>query len=118
MIALEVNWWDVLQFVVSGLLPLLVGLVTTRATPGIRKGVLLAGLTVLLNLGGDLLAWYTAGSPGVFDLAAALFATLNGFMLAVAAQFGIYAAKDSSGSSLSDKLQAIPLTGPRHRARE
>lgn len=119
MIAFEVNWWDVLQFTVTVLLPLLVGLVTTKATPGIRKGILLAGLAGLVNVGGSLLAWFNAGTPGVFDLADAVFTALVGFTFAVAAQFGIYAAKDSSGSSITDKLQAVDVfgDGPRH-ARE
>jgi hypothetical protein len=115
MIALDVNWWDVLQFLVTVLLPLLVGLVTKRETPGVRKGVLLAFLAVLVNVGGALLAWQQAGSPGVFDLADALFTAMTGFVFAVAAQFGIYAAKDSSGVSLTDRVQARGVTG-KHRA--
>lgn len=116
MIAFDVNWWDVLQFAVTVLLPLLVGLVTTRATPGIRKGVILAALVVLVNIGGELLAWFNAGTPGTFDLAAASLTALTGFTFAVAAQFGIYAAKDSSGTSITDRVQAAGVTG-RH-ARE
>lgn len=117
MIAFEVNWWDLLQFTVTILLPLLVGAVTTKATPGIRKGVLLAALAFLVNVGAPLLVWYQAGSPGVFDLEGALFTALAGLMAAVAAQFGIYAAKDSHGVSLTDRVQASTALqiGPRHR---
>lgn len=107
MIAFDINWWDVLQFLVTVLLPLLVGLVTKSSTSGLRKGVLLAALAVLVNLGGSLLAWYQAGSLGTFDLADAVFTALTGFVFAVAAQFGIYAAKDSSGVSLTDRVQAV-----------
>ena len=116
MIAFEINWWDVLQFTVTVLLPLLVGLVTKRETSGIRKGVLLAALAVLVNVGGSLLAWYNAGTPGTFDLADAVFTSLTGFVFAVAAQFGIYAAKDASGTSITDRVQAVGITG-RHVAK-
>lgn len=115
MIAFAVNWWDVLQFTVTVFLPLLVGLVTKVETPGIRKGVLLAALAVLVNVGGELLAWFHAGTPGTFDLAAATMAALTGFTFAVAAQFGIYAAKDASGVSLTDRVQRTGVTG-RHAA--
>ena len=115
MIAFDINWWDVLQFTVTILLPLLVGFVTKRETPGVRKGVILAVLALAVNVGGSLLAWYQLGSPGTFDLADALFTALTGFTFAVAAQFGIYAAKDSSGVSLTDRVQARGVTG-RHRA--
>jgi hypothetical protein len=115
VIAFDVNWWDVLQFTVTILLPLLVGFVTTKATPGVRKAILLAGLTVLVNVGGALLAWYQEGAPGAFNLADALFTALTGFVFAVAAQFGIYASKDASGTSITDRVQAIGVT-PKHRA--
>lgn len=115
MIAFDVNWWDVLQFTITILLPLVVGFVTTKATPGIRKGVILAALALFVNVGGSLLAWYQEGSPGTFDLADALFTALTGFTFAVAAQFGIYAAKDSNGTSITDRVQASGVK-PKHSA--
>lgn len=115
MIAFDVNWWDVIQFTVTVLLPLLVGFVTTKHTPGIRKGIILAGLTLFVNLGGSLLAWFDAGRPGTFDLADALFTVLTGFVFAVAAQFGIYQAKDANGVSITDRVQASGVK-PRHVA--
>lgn len=114
MIAFDVNWWDVIQFLVTVMLPLLVGLVTTKYTPGIRKAILLAGLAVFVNVLGALWAWNVAGQPGQFDLADALFTALTGFVFAVAAQFGIYAAKDANGVSITDRVQAAGVR-PRHR---
>lgn len=118
MILFEPNWWLVLQFIVSALLPLVVGLVTARYTPGVVKGLILAGLTVLVNFGAELLAWYDAGASGPYDLFAALVTSGTAFTFAVAAQFGIYSAKDSRGVSLTDKVQAstfLQVSGPRHR---
>ena len=119
MIVFEFNPWLILQFVVSGLLPLVVGLVTSKATPGVVKGCILAGLTILISFGAELLAWWNAGGIGNYDLFAALMTSGMAFTFAVAAQFGIYSAKDRNGVSLTDKAQAATalqvINGPRHR---
>lgn len=115
MIVFEPNWWLLLQFAVTALLPLVVGLVTVKATPGVTKGILLLALTVITNFGAELLAWWNAGASGPYDLFGAIFVSLTGFTLAVAAQFGIYASKSKDGTSLTDKLQAVGDPGPDHR---
>lgn len=111
MIVFNFDWWALLSIAVSTLLPLVVGLVTTKMTPGIQKGILLAGLTVVLNFGAELLAWWNAGATVPYDLFSALLTTLVGFTIAVAAQFGIYRAKDSHGVSITDRVQAAHV-GP------
>jgi len=78
----------VLGLVASVVLPILVGLVTTRETSASRKAIYLAGLALVAGLVTQLLAALNAGVP--FDLFAALVAGGGTFAVAVAVHFGLW----------------------------
>ena len=85
-----INWTgvQVLQFVIAVLLPLVVGLVTTRITSSGVKAVLLLFLSALTAL---LTTWLNAAQQDIpFDLGAAIFAFLATFLVGVAVQFGFW----------------------------
>lgn len=78
----------VIQLLLAVILPIVVGLVTTRITRSSIKAWLLAGLTVataLLTGLGDAVA-----SNAVFDLGKALFLALPQFCISVAMYYGLW----------------------------
>lgn len=78
----------VIQLVLAVLLPIGVGLVTTRVTLGSTKAWLLAGLTLVTSLVtglGDAVAEGRA-----FDLGSALFLALPAFCISVAMYYGLW----------------------------
>jgi hypothetical protein len=78
------TWSGLLALLIQFVLPILVGLVTTRLThPGI-KAVLLLLLSAVSQFLLEL------SSPGSFDLKQALFSAGIGFVIAVAAHFGLW----------------------------
>lgn len=87
MIAFDVPVIPVLQLVIAVLLPVLVGLVTTRTTSPGRKAVLLAALAVVSSLLTELAAALTAGE--VYNLGLALVYGLGTFLVAVATHYGL-----------------------------
>lgn len=93
----------VVQFVISFVLPVLVGLVTTRVTSGRWKAVLLAGLTLATSLLIELARAIGAGE--VYDLGAALLAALPAFVVAVAGHFGLW-----KPTGVSEKAQTVLVT--------
>lgn len=78
----------VIQLVLAVLLPIAVGLVTTRVTKGSTKAWLLAGLTlatsVITQLGSAV------ASHVAFDLGLALLATIPAFAISVATYYGLW----------------------------
>lgn len=78
----------VLGLVVSTLLPILVGLVTTRVTSSGVKAVLLAALAAVTGLLTELLASVNAGVA--YDLGTGLLLALGAFAIAVAMHFGLW----------------------------
>ena len=88
MITFTLDPLTVVQFTVAFILPVLVGLVTTRVTSGGIKAVLLAGLSLLTSLGVELARAITEGEA--FDLGIALFAALPAFVISVASHFGLW----------------------------
>lgn len=78
----------VIQLLLAVILPIGVGLVTTRVTSGSKKAWLLAGLTLLTSVItglGDAVA-----SSAVFDLGRALFLALPQFCISVAMYYGLW----------------------------
>lgn len=78
----------VVQLVLAVLLPICVGLVTTRVTSGSVKAWLLAGLTLTTSVVtqlADAIANATA-----FDLGLALLATIPAFAISVATYYGLW----------------------------
>jgi hypothetical protein len=88
MIEFNIDWVQVLTFVVAILLPLLVGLVTKVVTrPGVRA-VLLALLSAAAGLLSELVTALTTGQT--YDLGAALILWVGIFVVAVATHFGLW----------------------------
>ena len=87
MIEFDVPLIPVLQLVLGVILPVLVGLVTTRATSAGRKAVLLAALSVLTSLLTEMIAALQAGT--VYNLGLALVLGIGTFIVAVATHYGL-----------------------------
>lgn len=78
----------VIQLVLAVLMPIAVGLVTTRVTAGSTKAWLLAGLTLatsLITQLGDAVA-----RQGAFDLGVALLTVIPAFAISVASYYGLW----------------------------
>lgn len=79
---------QVLTLAVGTVLPVLVGLVTTRVThPGV-KAVTLAVLSALTALGTEVLAAAQAGTP--YDLGRGLVMALGVWVVAVSTHYGLW----------------------------
>lgn len=121
MIEFDVPLIPVLQLVLGVVLPVLVGLVTTRATSAGRKGVLLAGLAVVTSLLTELVAALQAGT--VYNLGLALLLGLGTFIVAVATHFGLLKPTGVSTAAQQTLRTADTISGdvaedsgPQHRA--
>lgn len=79
---------QILQFLLAIVLPLLVGLVTTKETSANRKAVLLAALSVVTALLTSLLAAAQAGTT--YDLGTGLLSAIGTFVIAVAMHYGLW----------------------------
>lgn len=79
---------QVLSLVVGIILPILVGIVTTRATHSGVKAVLLALLAAVSGFGAELLDALTTSAH--FDAGAAVLSWLGTFLVAVATHFGFW----------------------------
>jgi hypothetical protein len=82
----DVSLLDLLTLLVDVVLPILVGLVTTRVTPGSVQAVLLAFLTMVT---GFVSEWIENGVD-TFNWKSAIFTWLTGFVVAVATHFGLW----------------------------
>lgn len=78
----------VVQLVVAFLLPVVVGLVTTRVTSAGRKAWLLAGLTLVTSMLVELGRALDAGTT--YDVGVALMAALPAFVVSVATHYGLW----------------------------
>lgn len=78
----------VVQLVLAVILPILVGLVTTRVTKGSIKAWLLAGLTLVSALLTQLGAAIAAHTP--FDVGLALISVIPAFAISVATYYGLW----------------------------
>lgn len=84
-----VDFWVVLQLLILPVvLPMAVGLVSTRVTNGSVKAVLLLGFSVVTTFLTQLLAAYNSGTTD-FDLGMALITSLVTFVLGVGVHFGL-----------------------------
>lgn len=78
----------ILGLIVSVVLPLLVGLVTTRVTASGTKAVLLAALASITGLGTELVNAVNTGTS--YDLGTGIILALSSFLIAVGIHAGIY----------------------------
>ncbi|HRJ06875.1 MAG TPA: hypothetical protein PK911_05010 [Candidatus Saccharibacteria bacterium] len=86
VVVFSFDWAIVVQILLAVVMPLLVGLVTTRVTSGSVKAWLLAGLTLVTAVITQLGAAITSGTP--FDLGLALLSTIGAFIVSVGTYYG------------------------------
>lgn len=106
MITFDVPLFLVLQLLAGTVLPLLVGLVTTRETSPGKRAIYLAALSVVISLLTEIASALQAGV--VYNLGTALIAALVTFLIAVGTHFGLW-----KPTGTADALQDI---GAKHRA--
>lgn len=87
----------VVQLLLAVVMPVLVGLVTTRVTSAGRKAWLLALLTLVTSLLIELGRSITAGTT--YDLGVALLSALPAFVVSVSAHYGILKPTGISGAA-------------------
>jgi hypothetical protein len=86
---LSVSFWDVLQlFILPILLPMAVGLISTKVTSSPRKALLLLALSVVTSFLTQLLVAQQAGVDN-YNLGMALVNSLVTFVFGVGVQFGL-----------------------------
>jgi hypothetical protein len=96
----------ILLLVAGTVLPLLVGLVTTRVTaPGI-KSILLAALALVATVLGQVIVALQTGEP--FDVGAALLLALVTFLIAVGMHYGLWKPVGVA-AALADTLVKAPV---------
>lgn len=96
----------VVQLVVAFILPVIVGLVTTRVTSAAAKAWLLAALALVTSLLVELGRSIAAGST--FDIGIVLIAALPTFVISVATHYGLW-----KPTGVSEAAQSV---GARHLA--
>lgn len=96
----------VVQLILAVLLPIAVGLVTTRVTSGAIKAWLLAGLTLVTSVVTQLAS--AIASHTAFDVGLALLAAIPAFAISVATYYGLWkptgighAAQDVESTTIS-----------------
>ncbi len=87
----------VVQLLLAVVMPVLVGLVTTRVTSAGRKAWLLAALTLITSLLVELGRAITAGTT--YDLGVALLTALPAFVVSVATHYGLLKPTGISGAA-------------------
>lgn len=87
MITFDIPLVNVLMLLAGVVLPVLVGLVTTKTTSPGAKAVLLAVLAVLTSVLTELIAALQSGTP--YNLGLALLLGLGTFIVAVSTHYGL-----------------------------
>lgn len=103
VIVFSLDWAIVIQIVLAVVLPILVGLVTTRVTAGSIKAWLLAGLTLVTSVVTQLAAAVSNGTP--FDLGLALLAVIPAFAISVATYYGLW-----KPTGVGERMQDVEAT--------
>lgn len=88
MITLHFDWPMLLSLLAGVILPLLVGLVTTRDTNKDRKAILLAALSVITPMVAELGNALATNTP--YDLGMALMTALGTFLIGVGLHYGLW----------------------------
>ena len=108
VVVVTLDWQVVVQLILAVVLPILVGLVTTRVTAGSVKAWLLAGLTLATSVITELAGAISSSTP--FDLGIALLAAIPAFAISVATYYGLWkptgvgvAAQDVEATTLVDR---------------
>ena len=88
MIEFNIDLVQVLSIVSGVILPLIVGLVTTRMTSPAIKAVILAALSIVINIVAEVGNAISTNTG--YDLGAALLAGLGTFLVAVGIHYGFW----------------------------
>lgn len=88
---------SVLTLIVGTVLPIVVGLVTTRVTSGAVKAWLLAGLTLVTTILQAMLLAAQSGIP--FELGAILISAVQQFIISVAIYYGLWKPTGIAGAA-------------------
>ena len=88
MLEFTFSWVAILALVVSVILPILVGLVTTRVASSRTRAIALALLAAVTGFGTELLNALVNALP--YDLFAGLVLAVTAFLIAVALHFGFW----------------------------
>ncbi|QZE10315.1 membrane protein [Microbacterium phage Luna18] len=97
----------IIGLLVSTVLPLLVGLVTTRVTHGGVKAVLLAGLALVTSLLTELGA--AVANDVAYDLGQGLLLAIPTFLIAVGMHYGLW--KPVGASTAAQSVLVTPKAG-------
>lgn len=103
MIVFDLNLAQVIGLLSGIVLPLIVGLVTTRVTHSGVKAVLLAALAFATNLLTEFGFALSQSTP--YDLSAALVAGLGTFLVAVGIHYGFW-----KPTGTAEKVQDVGVT--------
>lgn len=106
-IVIDVPLWQLIGLLSGVILPLVVGLVTTRLTDSGVKAMLLAGLSVVINLLTELGS--ALQRDETYNLGNALVLGVTTFMFAVGSHYGFW-----KPTHATEKVQAMGVT-PKHR---
>ena len=100
VVTFNANVWDVLAFASGTVLPLIVGLVTTKVTsPGV-KSVLLLALSIIASGLAQVLQTHQNGQS--FDLWNWLLTALATFIVGVSSHFGLW-----RPTGVADKILSV-----------
>lgn len=95
----------VVQLLLTVIMPIAVGLVTTRTTSGAVKAWLLAGLTLATSLLTQLASSIANNVP--YDLGVALLAAIPAFAISVATYYGLW--KPTGTAQAAQDVQATTI---------
>ena len=104
----------VIGLLVSTVLPLLVGLVTTRVTHGGIKAVVLAALALLTALLTELGVAVTNGDT--YDIGQGLLLAIPTFLIAVGMHYGLWKPTTASAKAQNVLVTAKGADGTHHTA--
>jgi hypothetical protein len=102
--------WTALAFVLQFVLPLVVGLVTTKLTPGKDQFLLLAGLTAVVTLVTGALAAHDRNVP--FDFVQGSLNAAAGFLVSVGSHFGIWRPSGATAALLAIGSRPAAVAAP------
>lgn len=112
MFEIEVSTIQLLQFGIAVVLPLFVGLVTTKVTSSNLKAVLLVVLSVASGLLTEIAAAVEAGVP--YDLVAGLLAGLTTLVIAIAIHYGVWKPTGATNAAQNTLITPKPNADGSH----
>lgn len=114
MIVFDVPLWHLFNLLAGVVFPLLVGLVTTRATDPGLKAIYLAALSVVTNLATEVGNALQNDQP--YNLGLALLAGLTTFVIAVSTHYGLWKPTGVTAKVLNSGVtsSADRVPGPDH----